>query len=507
MVTRKLLHYEVAERIGAGAMGQVYLARDTRLGRDVAIKLLSPDGGFGATARRRFQREAMAASALNHPNIITIHEINSDGDTDFIVMEYVRGQTLDALLKERKLGQEEALRYGIQIADAFVKAHAVGVVHRDLKPGNIMVTSDGVVKVLDFGLAKFSDPEEANEGDPGRTKLVSLTLPGVVTGTASYMSPEQARGDEVDARSDIFSFGIVMYQMLSGQLPFPGGNVRAVFHNIHFTPPPDLKELVPSIPAGLAALVSQMLEKKTEERIPTMAEVAARLREFYAGGEGAGTWRPPETVPHLVATGRPRPSTRSVWWAVGLGVLLAVATLVTWLVVEQMADHKPAVHEEAVEDNAVALTRQARQELDHFDREGNIDHAIKHLERAIQLDPQSAASYAALAEAYYQKNSTNPDPYWMNLASEYAHKAVTLDGYLASGHVSLGLVLANAGDMAGAEREYRNASALDPEESGALIVAWRGSISVPGNKKNLTWKFGTRWNWPPTIGETTWTQA
>ena len=180
----------------------------------------------------------MAASALNHPNIITIYEVNSEGNTDFIVMEYVRGATLASVLKKRKLALSEAIRYCVQIADALTKAHAAGIIHRDLKPGNIMVTEDGLVKVLDFGLAKF-DPgmATADDGitDAEVTNLFTLTQPGAVTGTVAYMSPEQARGAKVDARTDIFSFGIVMFEMFSGHLPFIGPNSMALLHNLHFS--------------------------------------------------------------------------------------------------------------------------------------------------------------------------------------------------------------------------------------------------------------------------------
>jgi serine/threonine-protein kinase len=179
----------------------------------------------------------MAASALNHPNIITIYEVNSEDNTDFIVMEYVRGLTLSSVLKNRKLELSEAIRYCIQIADALTKAHAAGIVHRDLKPGNIMVTEDGLVKVLDFGLAKFNPNMATSDGenDAERTNQFTLTLPGAVTGTVAYMSPEQARGEPVDARSDIFSFGIVMFEMFSGHLPFIGPNSIALLHNLHFS--------------------------------------------------------------------------------------------------------------------------------------------------------------------------------------------------------------------------------------------------------------------------------
>src|SRR5579872_7630263 len=181
---RRLSHYDILEDLGAGGMGVVYRARDTRLGRDVAIKVLPTDRPLRETARARFQREAMTASSLNHPNIITIYEIGTEDNTDFIVMELVRGTTLSSMVHKRTLLIEEAIRYGIQIADALTKAHVAGIIHRDLKPGNIMITEDGLVKVLDFGLAKF-DPSmatiDSDTNDAERTNVFTLTLPGSLT--------------------------------------------------------------------------------------------------------------------------------------------------------------------------------------------------------------------------------------------------------------------------------------------------------------------------------------
>jgi serine/threonine protein kinase len=452
-------------------MGVVYRAHDTRLDRDVAIKVLPTDRPLSQTARRRFQREAMAASALNHPNIITIYEVNSEGNTDFIVMEYVRGATLSSVLKNRKLELSEALRYCIQIGDALTKAHAAGIIHRDLKPGNIMVTEDGLVKVLDFGLAKF-DPAMANGDseitDAERTNQFTLTQPGAVTGTVAYMSPEQARGDRVDARSDIFSFGIVMFEMFSGHLPFMGPNSIALLHNLHFSPPRDITQLRPDVPKPLVSLISRMLEKKTEKRVQTMSEIAIELRRGTVGlVDGPLTWHPSDATIDLARSPLPRGMSKMhVWMAAGVFVLLILAGLGSW---RWLRKPKPsgstAAQEAPVDDNSYALYRRAREDLDHFDRDDNLDTAIKLLERAVQLDPQSAPSYAALAEAYTTKNTANPDPQWMKLASEYANKAVSLDSYLAAGHLSLGLVKMSAGDSTEAEKQFQTAADLDPKSA------------------------------------------
>jgi serine/threonine protein kinase len=481
MIGRRISHYEVNEALGSGGMGVVYRAHDVTLDRDVAIKVLPGDRPRTENARRRFRREAMAASALSHPNIITIYEISCDGETDFIAMEYVRGSTLTTILKSRKLSLEEALQYAVQISDALAKAHGAGVIHRDMKPGNIMVTEDGLVKILDFGLAKFNpDMTETDDGSTlERTKEVTLTQPGMVTGTVFYMSPEQARGEKVDARSDIFSFGSVLFEMITGKLPFTGANSIAVLHNLHFSPPRDLEQLRPDLPPDLVTLLERMLEKSVDKRIQTMAEVGYELRKAAGMSVEPATWQrsagwlPPSTA-------RSAYSPRSPWkkW-LGIGaavVLVALIAVGLWVWRKNNHPSQAAAQgaEAPVEDNAYALYQRARQNLDHYDREGNVDNAIKLLERAIQLDPQSAVSYGGLAEAYYYKNRQNPDPQWQKLSANYAEKAVSLDGYLASAHIAQGLAKMQAGDSAEAEKEFRRAEELDPKSSSSYL--WLGSL-------------------------------
>ena len=219
----RLGSYEVVSLIGAGGMGEVYRARDTRLGREVAIKVLPADRVSDADRRRRFVQEAQAASALNHPHIITIYEIESADGNDFIVMEYVRGKSLDALIPRQGMRLNEALRIAIAVADALAAAHARGIIHRDLKPANVIVGTDGAVKVLDFGLAKLTaDADTPEEDSPTLTSHALVSAPGTIAGTAAYMAPEQAIGRTVDARADIFSFGAMLYEMVTGSRAFPG---------------------------------------------------------------------------------------------------------------------------------------------------------------------------------------------------------------------------------------------------------------------------------------------
>ena len=487
MAGRQLSHYEILEPLGAGGMGEVFRARDTRLNREVAIKVLPTDRPFSQNARLRFQREAMTASALNHPNIITIYEINSENQTDFIAMELVRGSTFSSLLMRGGMSLHQVLRYGVQVADALTKAHGAGIIHRDLKPGNLMVTEDGLVKVLDFGLAKFdealSDAPDAQQ-DRATEPQVPLSIPGMTSGTLCYMSPEQARGDAVDFRSDIFSFGIVMFQLLTRELPFNGPTQLKLLHNLHFTPPKDLSQLRPDVPKALAALIGQMLEKDVARRTQSMAVAAVELRRIARELDMSLSQEPalaPTLAPFAAPAVGTKPWHRKVWpWAAVAAVLVVGA----WLGWKRMGKRPEAAApgaDFAMEESAPALYKAARKDLDHFDGAGNVERAIRRLERAVQLDPQSAASYAGLAEAYYYKSRSNPDPQWLKLGNDYARRATSIDPYLATGHVSLGLMQMQGGDSAGALTEFNRALELDPKSASAHM--WLATLYGRTGKK------------------------
>src|SRR5687768_13295194 len=287
MIGQHLRQYLVTASLGRGGMGEVWLARDTTLERDVAIKTLpagrgphdadsASSGGGDADAdvrKARFFREARAASALNHPNIITIYEINSDQGVDFIAMEYVDGRTLADMLQHGPLEFDQVHRFAHQIAEAVGRAHRAGIVHRDLKPRNIMVTNDGLVKVLDFGLAKIT---HAADADNAATQA-ALTRSGTTVGTLGYMSPEQAIGDAVDPRSDVFSFGVILYEMLTGRLPFSGKTMSDVLRQLHFAEPPSVESLRADIPSTLRNVVTKALQKRPEDRFSNLSEVAGPL--------------------------------------------------------------------------------------------------------------------------------------------------------------------------------------------------------------------------------------
>ena len=250
MIGQTISHYEVISKIGEGGMGEVYLAQDTKLDRKVALKILPADVAAHADRMKRFVQEAKAASALNHPNIITIHEIDETDSGHFIATEFIEGETLRERESSAPLKLTESLDIATQIAGALAAAHAAGIVHRDIKPENVMLRHDGIVKVLDFGLAKLTAPPSINSVDAeAPTRAHIKTDPGVVMGTAVYMSPEQARGLTLDARTDIFSLGVVSYELLTGQRPFIGANGAEVIAAILHTEPPALARLAPELPA------------------------------------------------------------------------------------------------------------------------------------------------------------------------------------------------------------------------------------------------------------------
>jgi len=273
---QSLGHYQVISLIGAGGMGEVYLAEDTRLGRKIALKILTTHFTRDSDRLRRFQQEARAASALNHPNILTIHEIGQIDSRHFMVTEFIEGETLRIRMAKAQMNMSDALRIATHIASALAAAHAAGIVHRDIKPENVMLREDGIIKVLDFGLAKLTDPK-TSEADA--TTLVK-TEQGMVMGTAHYMSPEQARGLPVDARTDIWSLGVVLYEMVGGRVPFEGHTSSDVIAAILDKKPVSLARYAPDISQELEWIVEKTLRKDCEERYQTTKELLTDLRNL-----------------------------------------------------------------------------------------------------------------------------------------------------------------------------------------------------------------------------------
>ena len=285
-----IAHYRIVRKIGGGGMGVVYEAEDTKLGRRVALKFLPPETDRDVAALERFLREARAASALNHSGICTIHAIEEHDGRTFIAMELLEGQPLDKLLAAGSLPIPRTVEIGIQLADALDAAHKKGIVHRDIKPGNIFVTERGTAKILDFGLAKLlKNRDDSGEGETIGDSTNLLTSPGMAVGTISYMSPEQARGEELDARSDLFSLGAVLYQVSTGKQPFPGSTSAIVFDNILHHAPVVPVTLNPAVPAEFERILNKALEKDRDVRYQVAAELRADLKRLQRESDSGRT--------------------------------------------------------------------------------------------------------------------------------------------------------------------------------------------------------------------------
>ena len=296
MIGQTISHYRILEQLGAGGMGVVYKAHDSRLDRPLAVKLLPERMARDPQALERFRREARAASALNHPGICTIYDIGEQDGHAFIAMEFIDGQTLRSHIGAKPLPLEEILRLGIQIADALDAAHAEGIIHRDIKPANIFVTRRGQAKVLDFGLAKLVPKGvAAGQGDSGSDSSVPTSLVGIISGTPSYMSPEQIRGDDLDPRTDVFSLGLVLYEMATGRQAFGGGTGGAIIEAVLTRPPVSARSINPRIPSELEEIIGKALEKDRERRYQHAADVRADLERLRQGGDSSWKDAGPDT--------------------------------------------------------------------------------------------------------------------------------------------------------------------------------------------------------------------
>ena len=461
----RLGRYEIRAKIGEGGMGEVYLAEDTKLHRKVAIKFLAADSVANEQANQRLLREAQTAAKLDHPNICPVHEVAEEDGRAFIVMTFVEGDTLDVRLKQTRLELAESLKIAAQVADAIAEAHAQGIIHRDIKPANVIVTRRGQAKVMDFGLAKFSAIDAAADrlkSDEAPTQA-PLTTPGTILGTVPYMSPEQVHGKRLDARTDIFSFGVVLYEMLSGEQPFaaesPAGTISAILTR---EPPP-----LTQFPDRLQRLVRKCLEKDRSARYQSMREVATELDDVRRECEGSAAALPAaDNQSQSQPRGERVSSFRS--WPVLTVAVAAVLILVAgsiWL----WRNSRGGATATAKSANSPAYDLYLRGKVNNItDRQSNAT-AIKLLEQAVNADPNYAPAWAELARAYILKTfyfATDAEKEKLNEDAKVAvEKSLALDPNLAQGHLARGSVLWNEANRFPHEQAiqaFQRALALDP---------------------------------------------
>jgi len=324
-------------------MGEVYRAKDMKLNRWVALKVLRPNPNGDPSLRQRFLQEAQAASALNHPNIITIHDVVSEDELEIMVMELVAGRTLNELIPRGGLRVPQVIAYAAQIADALASAHNAGIIHRDLKPGNVMVTDRDLVKLLDFGLAKLSPNAAFDQPDPDATNLSPLTVQGSIVGTLCYMSPEQAQGQPADARSDIFSFGAVLYEMATGTRAFTGANGISMLSSVLRDEPRRVLEITPDIPPILSDVIHRCLAKDPAARFQSMAELRDTLVKLRQQSDSGLLYNPASAETVIVP---PAPAAKPKWQIpAAVGVLAILAIGGWWFLREKPAEAPPTVAE------------------------------------------------------------------------------------------------------------------------------------------------------------------
>ena len=477
MTEQTISRYRVTGKLGAGAMGEVYRARDARLGREVALKVLPEAFARDDERLMRFAREAQVLASINHPNIASVFDLEESDGRQVLVMELVEGETLAERLRGGALPLADAVRLALQIAEALRAAHRKGVVHRDLKPANIKVTPDGLVKVLDFGLARRSPAADAADTEAPTIRQV-MTLRGEILGTPAYMAPEQALGERADARCDIFSFGAVLYEMLTGRRAFSGPTLTAVFQAVINGTPRPARLLRPEIPAGLDALLTDLLQKERDKRPPDMEAVCAGLERLSARLSSAPA-TPSASARVRVAAWRARA------WAgehrkrvLAASALVALTALGAFGALSYLRPASPASSALVSSPTPAAVSvdksagpyelfQQGLEYLKRYDKTERLNAAIEAFQAALSKKSDYAPAYAGLGMAYVAKFNSNRDKALLEQAIHTAKRAVELDGQMAVNRVSLGRAYVEKGDYNLAEAELKQALTLEPLNADA----------------------------------------
>ena len=457
MVGRMLGCYEILALLGAGAMGDVYRARDTSLGREVAVKVLPPAFSRDPDRLRRFEQEARAAGMLNHPNILTIYAVGTHEGCPYLVSELLEGETLRDRLQGDGLAPRKATDYALQMAKGLAAAHEKGIVHRDLKPENLFLTKDGRVKILDFGLAKLTQPMAGSEAQP------TLTESGAILGTAGYMSPEQVRGQPADHRADIFAFGVILYEMLSGQRAFQRGSWVESMNAILREEPPRLSESTPGVAPALERVVWRCLEKSPEERFQSARDLGFAL-------EALSEISTPSPKPGPPAPGRLQGRKRLAW-SVAVLALLAILAVGVGI---KLRDHRQAPGGRRVSTGAPASKNSEANEYFEramfFNLQDDLPQTRLMLERALQLDPHFAEArgwYGFTHVLMFDAGYSN-DTSWLYNAEEELRQALRDDPGLARVHSALAAVYLHQGRKELVPLEVERAVKVRPEDNEAL---------------------------------------